>query len=135
MSIDLANHRVEIEPTGLRLSGNRLMSINVSSQPGDEAAVARATAEEAIMTKPQHLPPRPFWCSTGVVALAAAAVAVGLYLYSEHRGHLYGMWPYLFLLACPLMHFFMHRGLGHGGHLPAEESGKDGVDGARPRCS
>ena len=42
-----------------------------------------------------------------------AAVAL-FYLLSEHRAHLFGILPYLFLLACPLMHIFMHH--GHGGH-------------------
>ena len=35
-----------------------------------------------------------------------------LYLY-----HLLGALPYLFILACPLMHIFMHHGHGdHGDH-------------------
>ena len=38
--------------------------------------------------------------------LGAAAL---LYLIIEHRPHLFGWLPYLILLACPLMHFFMHR--------------------------
>ena len=38
----------------------------------------------------------------------------GFFLLTEHRAHLLGMLPYLFLLACPLMHLFMHH--GHGGH-------------------
>lgn len=38
-------------------------------------------------------------------------VAVALfYLLAEHRAHLFGILPYLLLLACPLMHFFMHHG-------------------------
>ena len=32
----------------------------------------------------------------------------------EHRAHLLGVLPYLLLLACLVMHFFMHG--GHGGH-------------------
>lgn len=45
-----------------------------------------------------------------------AAIAL-FYLWSEHRAHLFGVLPYLFLLACPLMHLFMHgRHGGHGGH-------------------
>ena len=39
---------------------------------------------------------------------------VALLLATEHRAHLLGILPYLILLACPLMHLFMHR--GHGGH-------------------
>lgn len=42
-----------------------------------------------------------------------AAIAL-FYLLSEHRAHLFGVLPYLLLLACPLMHFFMHG--RHGGH-------------------
>lgn len=47
-----------------------------------------------------------------------AAVAL-FYLWSEHRAHLFGVLPYLLLLACPLMHFFMHGHHGrHRGHAP-----------------
>jgi hypothetical protein len=43
----------------------------------------------------------------------AGFVLVGLFfLLTEHRAHLYGWLPYLFLAACPLMHLFH----GHGGH-------------------
>lgn len=42
-----------------------------------------------------------------------AAIAL-FYLWTEHRAHLFGLLPYLFVLACPLMHFFMHG--RHGGH-------------------
>ena len=42
-------------------------------------------------------------------------LVIGLfYLYTEHRAHMLGALPYLLLLACPLMHLFMHR--GHGKH-------------------
>ncbi len=41
-----------------------------------------------------------------------AAMAL-FYLLSEHRAHLFGALPYLLVLACPLMHRFMH---GHHGH-------------------
>jgi hypothetical protein len=45
-----------------------------------------------------------------------AAIAL-FFLLSEHRAHLFGILPYLFLLACPLMHRFMHHGhSGHHGH-------------------
>lgn len=54
-----------------------------------------------------------------------AAVAL-FYLLSEHQAHLFGILPYLLLLACPFMHFFMHgRHGGHGSH----DKGKDGEDG------
>ena len=50
----------------------------------------------------------------------------GFFLIAEHRAHLsgwfssYGIW--LLLLACPLMHVFMHSGHDHGGHGPNETS-------------
>jgi len=44
-------------------------------------------------------------------------VVAGYFLVMEHQAHLKGLLnylPYLLLLACPLMHLFMHH--GHGGH-------------------
>lgn len=50
----------------------------------------------------------------GLVVFLAIA---GFYLVTEHRAHLFGVLPFLLILACPLMHFFMHGGHGaHGGH-------------------
>ena len=38
-------------------------------------------------------------------------------LISEHQAHFVQALPYLLLLACPLLHVFMHGGHGsHGGH-------------------
>lgn len=61
-----------------------------------------------------HTPPtepdahrRARWVFAGFAAIAVAL------LFTEHRAHLLGILPYLFLLACPLMHLFMHRGHGH----------------------
>lgn len=45
----------------------------------------------------------------GFVAIAA------FFLITEHRAHLFGILPFLLLAACPLLHFFHHRGHGHGG--------------------
>lgn len=42
------------------------------------------------------------------------AAAVGAYLLVYHLAHVALVVPYLFLLACPLMHF-MHRGHHHHG--------------------
>ena len=52
------------------------------------------------------------WVLIAFIAIAA------YFLITEHRAHLsgwlsaYGIW--LLLLACPLLHIFMHG--GHGGH-------------------
>ena len=60
----------------------------------------------------------------GIGWLVLAAIAAW-FLWTEHRAHLFGALPWLVLLACPLMHVFMHRGHhGHHGHggtpTPAE---------------
>ncbi len=59
--------------------------------------------------------PRAPWL---VRLLMFALLGVGAYyIIAEHGAHLLAAWPLLFLLACPLMHIFMHGGHGgHGGH-------------------
>ena len=60
------------------------------------------------------------------IALIVFLVIAAFFLITEHRAHLsgwlssYGIW--LLLLACPLMHLFMHGGHGHGGHGSSEAS-------------
>lgn len=52
----------------------------------------------------------------GMVLLGFLAIA-GFFLWTEHEAHIMAVIPYLpflLLLACPLMHLFMHH--GHGGH-------------------
>ena len=51
-----------------------------------------------------------FWRSVAGLGLAVLLAVAGFYLLAEHRAHLFGVLPYLFLLACPLMHVFMHHG-------------------------
>lgn len=54
-----------------------------------------------------------------------AATAL-FYLLSEHQAHLFGALPFLLLLACPLMHLFMHGGHGRHGHRdPAKHKEDD----------
>ena len=48
------------------------------------------------------------------ITLAIFFVIALILLWGEHKVHLLGALPWLILLACPLMHIFMHR--GHGGH-------------------
>ena len=59
------------------------------------------------------------------IALAVFLIIAAVFLVTEHRAHLAGWipyWPYLLLLACPLMHLFMHGGHGHGSHGSDEAS-------------
>lgn len=44
-------------------------------------------------------------------------------LFTEHRAHVLGILPYLFLLACPLMHLFMHH--GHSQHHHNNQEGEE----------
>jgi hypothetical protein len=44
---------------------------------------------------------------TGIVLLGFLSVAA-FFLLTEHTAHVFGVLPWLFLLACPLMHVFMH---------------------------
>jgi len=55
----------------------------------------------------------PFWRSRTGLALLVACAVIGFYLLTEHTAHLLGALPFLLVLACPLMHVFMHRGGGH----------------------
>lgn len=48
------------------------------------------------------------------------AVFAALLLALEHRVHVLGALPWLILLACPLMHLFMHHGHGHRHREPGE---------------
>lgn len=73
----------------------------------------------------QDTPPS-FWKSPAGLTFLVAAGVGGFYLVTEHRPHLYGLLPYLILLACPLMHVFMHKGHGHGGHRQSGHDPKEG---------
>lgn len=57
-------------------------------------------------------PSTSFFKSPVGVAVAMLALIAAFYVLREHWQHVAGSWPYLLLLACPLMHVFH----GHGGH-------------------
>lgn len=60
-----------------------------------------------------------FGSRRGIVVLVFLAI-IGFFLFTEHRAHLFGILPYLLLLACPLMHFFMH-----GRHGSSHQHGEE----------
>jgi hypothetical protein len=67
-----------------------------------------------------------FFSSRSNIALLAFLGIAGFYLLTEHRAHFFGALPWLILLACPLLHVFMHGGHGgHGGHDSHENHGRD----------
>jgi len=54
------------------------------------------------------------------IALVGFMAIAAFYLIAEHRAHLLGWLPWLIILACPLLHIFMHR--GHGEHGDRSDS-------------
>ena len=48
------------------------------------------------------------------IALCVFLAIAAFLLFTEHRAHVFGALPYLLILACPLMHIFMHGGHDHG---------------------
>lgn len=71
-----------------------------------------------------------WWRSKSGFALLGFLAVAAFFLLTEHTAHVFGALPWLFLLACPLLHLFMHGGHGHGGH---DNGGRgSGSDDARP---
>ena len=60
----------------------------------------------------------PWWRTRSGIVLCGFLLIAGFYLLTEHTAHVLGVLPYLLILACPLMHLFMHH--GHGGHRMAQ---------------
>jgi hypothetical protein len=61
-----------------------------------------------------------FWGSRYSIGLIVIGAIAGYFLLTEHLAYVVGALPFLLLLACPLMHVFMHHGHGHhhGGNVP-----------------
>ena len=47
------------------------------------------------------------------IAILFVAVVVASYFVIWHQQHVFAALPMLVILACPLMHIFMHGGHGH----------------------
>lgn len=82
-----------------------------------------------IERRTEHPSPKSFWRSRyGIGFLVFGAIAA-YFLLTEHLAHVMGALPLLFLLACPLMHAFMHHGHRHhlhgGGSSPADPGKSD----------
>lgn len=59
----------------------------------------------------------------GLVLLGFLFIA-GVLLFTEHRAHVLGFLVWLPLLACPLMHLFMHGSGNHGSGGHSEDGGR-----------
>ncbi len=64
-----------------------------------------------------------FWTSRALLVCVAFLLIGGILLWTEHLAHALGFLPYLLILACPLMHLFMHG--GHGGHQHQQRTDGD----------
>lgn len=66
--------------------------------------------------------PKPWWQRPYRLVMFGFLAVAAFFLLTEHTAHAFGILPYLFLLACPLMHLFMHHGHGkHEGHKADRE--------------
>lgn len=55
--------------------------------------------------------------SKSTIVMIGFLLIAAYFIFTEHRAHVVPFLPYMLLLACPLMHIFMHGGHGgHGGH-------------------
>ena len=81
-----------------------------------------------------HTTPPSIWRSPlGIFMLIAGAVGM-YYLLTEHLAHVTQAVPYLFLLACPLMHMFHGHGHhGHGHHDHGQNQERPPVEGTERR--
>ena len=65
-----------------------------------------------------------FPMSRAALIFLGFAIIAGALLFTEHRAHVLGALIWIPLLACPLMHLFMHY--GHGGHKGHGQQGNEG---------
>jgi hypothetical protein len=72
------------------------------------------TAQDRSHDERSAQPEGSFWTSRAFLVCVAFLVIGLILLWTEHLAHALGYLPYLLILACPLMHLFMHG--GHGGH-------------------
>ena len=80
--------------------------------------------------QPDQASAPPFWRSRYAIGFAVLGAVAAYFLLSEHRAHFFGALPVVLLLACPLMHMFMHG--GHGGHGGGHRDHGDGKQGSGP---
>ncbi len=79
------------------------------------------------MMEPEHNGLRGFLLSRSGLVLVGFLAVAGYFLWTEHQAHVKAAIPYLpflLLLACPLMHLFMHHGHGGGHGSHDDESGE-----------
>lgn len=73
----------------------------------------------------------PFLRSRFGIGLLVLGAVAGLLLLTEHFAHALGVLPYLLLLACPIMHVFMHHGQNNGHTTQPSGAKREGSTDAR----
>lgn len=81
---------------------------------------------DQITTSRHESGPPSFWGSRYAIGFLVLGAIATYFLLTGHRAHLFAALPFLLLLACPLMHVFMHG--GHGGNHASHDAlrGKTG---------
>ncbi|UCU93450.1 DUF2933 domain-containing protein [Hydrogenophaga taeniospiralis] len=72
--------------------------------------------------------PRSLWRTRYGVGLLVLGAVAAFFLFAEHRAHIFGALPFLLILACPLMHLFMHHGHGAQGHHTGADQPRTGAE-------
>ena len=102
-------------------------------------AMTTVVKEQAHMSYKAHSSDRTpqqasFLTSLAGLALIGFLAITGALLLTEHRWHVLGILIWLPLLACPLLHVFMHGGHGgHDGHAGHDDPAKRDQDGREGR--
>ena len=77
---------------------------------------------------------KAFWGSRSSIGLIVLGSITLYFLLTEHRAHFVGALPIILLLACLLMHVFMHGGHGgHGGEQHTDNAGAKQAPGSGDR--
>jgi hypothetical protein len=64
----------------------------------------------------------PWWKNRNRLAFVAFLVIAGYFIWREHEAHITPYLIWILLIACLLLHGFMHGGHGHGGGADDQES-------------
>jgi hypothetical protein len=112
--------------TVVRLKRRRAEKISQSSTQA-------APLKERQMVNGVHKPTSTFrsaLSSRANIVLLGFLAVTGYFLVTEHWAHVVPFLPWMLVLACPLMHVFMHG--GHGGHGGSDEGGRPPTDSQDP---
>ena len=76
--------------------------------------------------------PPSFWTTRYAIGFVVIGGVAAYFLLTEHLAHVVGALPYLLLLACPLIHVFMHGRHGHQDHHPGQPDKPSSAESRKP---